>query len=292
MNISAPASAADSERFGGVLPLVVPAIAASADRGLSFSTFYINRACDSARRASIERELSAAGLDAERIDAVNGLAVPEALQSYFFLDGRVPQKMKPGEIGCYASHLKALALVRELGVSCALILEDDASLPPGLVQTIEGILARLPKNWDFVHLGRDSRHAVKAIGTLADGRALVRYSRVPSGTFGYLISERGAAKFLRPCPRDWPLDTDYRRPWKFGLEIYGVAPSIIGHFDAFESSIGAVGGRGRGRRGVFTANPFYGPAATVFNFKVLGPGSWTLCWMRNLLSGSMRLLAR
>lgn len=47
-------------------------------------TFYINRASDEARRASIERGLSQESLAAERIVGIEGLAVPQHLRKYFF----------------------------------------------------------------------------------------------------------------------------------------------------------------------------------------------------------------
>ncbi len=258
--------------------------------------FYVNRDCDDDRRARIELELKGAGLAGERVPAVNGLAVPEDLRSYFFEadtpDSRLKlgedSRLKPGEVGCYASHLKTFKIIVERSLKYALVVEDDALLPRDIRGSIEEIIASLPDTWDFVHLGGDTRRAIKPLCALEHGRTLVRFSRVPSGTFGYLISAAGARKLLTPVRRHWPFDTDTRRPWLFGVEVFGVVPRIITHNDAPPSCIQTTGGRARGRRGVqtpsrasWTGNPLHSPEAAYYNFKTLGPLWWGSCLLRN-----------
>ena len=248
---------------------------------------YINREADRERRASIEAELRGAGIRGERICGVEGLAVPPAFARYFFEGDRLHSKLTPGEVGCYASHLKALSVVVERDIAHALILEDDAHLSPGLKRTIENILASVPEDWDMVYLCREPEHAVKPVLPLRQSRMLVRYSRVPSTTTGYLISRAGAEKFLVPLKRYWPVDTDIRQPWRFGLEIYGVVPSIVSPA-GFDSSIQPLGKRSRGRRGIpipsrhcWTGNPLHTPQGLYFNLKALGPRWWMKCFLRN-----------
>ena len=195
-----------------------------AERRVAIAAFYLNRDCDLERRAAIEAELGQAGLTGERICAVNGLAVPADLRGYFFDGDRLASRLKPGEVGCYASHLKALNLIVARGLDCALVLEDDALLPRDLAQSIEAILATLPEDWDFVHLCGDASRAIKPIAKSGIRGKLVRYSRIPGNTQGYLISRQGAQKFLVPATRYWPVDTDYRRPWQFGLQRIWCCP--------------------------------------------------------------------
>lgn len=252
-------------------------------------TFYINRDCDADRRANIERELRKAGIAGERICAVDGLAVPDDLRDYFFANGTLCSTLKPGEVGCYASHLKALQTLIARGLDYALVVEDDAILPPDLPAIIEQVLACAPPSWDYIHLSGDSRRAVKPIASLGAQGKLVRYSRIPGGTVGYLISRAGARKFLTPSKRAWPIDTDFRRPWVFGLDIFGVAPKVIGHSDDLGSPIQALGGRARRRRGLprpsrhsWTGNPLHCPEGTFHNIRSLGPLWWAVCSWRNL----------
>jgi glycosyl transferase family 25 len=259
-------------------------------------TLYINREVDKDRRAWIETELRDAGINGERICGVEGVAVPPTFVEYFFEGDKLHSMLKPGEVGCYASHLKALSVVVERGLACALILEDDALLSRDFTQTIESILANVPEDWDMVHLCRDPEYAVKPVTRLKHSRMLVRYSRVPATTTGYLISRAGAEKFLRPLKRYWPVDTDFRQPWRFGLEIYGVVPSIVS-VAGFTSSIHALGNHSRGRRGIpmpsrdcWTGNPLHTPQGLYFNLKTLGPLWWARCWLHNAHQRAMRIL--
>ncbi|MBZ0211499.1 MAG: glycosyltransferase family 25 protein [Hyphomicrobium sp.] len=282
---------------GGTIPFFEPQVGPSRECQFSVPTFYINRDCDEDRRAAIELELRTAGIAAERIRAVEGLAVPEDLRAYFFDAERLSSALKPGEVGCYASHLKALKTMIERGLEYALILEDDAVLPRDLRRVIDDVLACLPHSWDLVHLCGDPRRAVKPVRRLKHRGTLVRYSRVPSGTVGYLISRGGARKFLAPIKRSWPVDTDFRRPWLFGLETYGVAPKIIDHSDSLPSPIQSMGGRARARRGLprpsfhsWTGNPLHCPEGVYYNFRALGPLSWARCSLENAYARAAGML--
>jgi glycosyl transferase, family 25 len=253
--------------------------------------FYINRDCDDDRRANIELALRAAGLAAERVPAIEGLSVPAGLNDFFFDSGTLVSSLTPGEVGCYASHLKACEMITERGLDYALVLEDDALPPRDLRRTIKEVVSQLPNDWDVVHICGAPRRATKPLAELERGRTLVRYSRVPSGAYGYLISAAGARKFLTPIKRYWPFDTDMQRPWLLALQIYGVTPRIVGHDDASPSRIIAMGGRSRGRRGLpkpsraaWTGNPLHSPAGALYNLQTLGPLWWSRCSVQNACS--------
>lgn len=251
-------------------------------------TFYINREVDEARRVAIRRYLRQAELPAEQVVGVEGLSVPAQFRDYFFKGGKLHSQLKPGEVGCYASHLTAMQSIVERDLDYALILEDDAVFPANMREIIINVLDNLPADWDIVHICQDSNRAVKPIAELNDGRRIVRYSRVPETTTGYLVSRTGAKKFLRPLKRYWPVDTDFRQPWRFGLEVFGVAPRIVSSYPAFTSSIHALGERARQRRGLplpsrhcWTGNPLHTPRGVVYNVRTLGPAAWAVCTAYN-----------
>lgn len=250
-------------------------------------TFYINRDCDHGRRESVCAYLAAANIAAERVPGVEGLNVPSQFRRFFFEGDKLHSKLKPGEVGCYASHLVAMQLIVDRGLDCALILEDDAVLPVDAAAILADIMKTVPKGWDLVHFCRDSNRAVKVVAGLDGDRHLVRFSRVPETTTGYLISRSGAQKFLKPIKRHWPIDTDFRQPWHFGLEIYGVTPSFI-RAEGFESAIHLIGNHSRLRRGFpmpswhcWTGNPLHTPSGVLFNLRKLGPVTWAACATRN-----------
>ncbi|MEO8419652.1 MAG: glycosyltransferase family 25 protein [Hyphomicrobium sp.] len=259
--------------------------------------FYINRDRDQDRRAALEEHLRVASLPGERIAAVEGLAVPAEFRDMFFDGAALHSRLKPGEVGCYASHLKTMKIIVEQGLDYALILEDDAILPADFQTIIAQVLARLPQGWDLVHICKDANRAVKPVADLDHGRRIVRYSRVPETTTAYLVSRSGARKFLKPIKRYWPVDTDFRQPWRFGLEIYGVDPCIIRPNGRFVSAIHGLGDHSRLRRGLpipsahcWTGNPLHTPEGVVFNLKKLGPTAWALCSVHNSMRRIVSML--
>ena len=264
-------------------------LSARDDDAWALPILFINRDCDTERRVSVCNRLRAANLRGERVAGVDGLNVPAAYRDYFFTDGELHSGLKPGEVGCYASHLKAMQLVLDMRCDSALVLEDDAFLHADFPVVLRDALNKIPRGWDLVHLCLGTKRAVKPVADLMGGHRLVRYSRVPENTTGYLISRIGAQKFLRPSKRYWPVDTDFRQPWLFDMQIYGVTPQIISHDLSFESSIKKSGSHSRLRRGFprptrhcWTGNPLHTPRGAAFNFRVLGPTTWLRCSAHNL----------
>jgi len=268
-------------------------------------TFYINLDRDVDRRAAIEAQLRQAGIEGQRYSAVLGDALPPELAVLFAHGEGRPPLMRPGEIGCYASHLGICREIVANNHSSALVLEDDAVLASDLAPLIEEVLAVAPAGWDFIHLCSESDRAVRPLAPLMGGRQFVRYSRIPNATAGYLISGSGARKLLNPrILRVWPVDWDTRTPWVFGMDTYGVMPGPISqNTTTLNSSITKVSrGRTRLRSGIprptaytWTNNPIRTPQGLVFNLKTLGPLWWFRCFASNCgikLAHLMRPLRR
>ncbi len=237
----------------------------------------------------MERELFAARMPAERVAAVEGMSVPPELADYFRVKQDGAPSLSPGEVGCYASHLKVARRVLDEGLDYALVLEDDAILPVTLRGDLDEILSSVPHGWDIVHLSNNPTRAFRPLKEMRGHRKIVSYSRVPAGAIGYLISSRGAEKLLAPRVCTWPIDTDFRQPWEFGLSIYGVVPKLIAHNDALKSVLLEYGERSRRRRGIRRptlrhplGNPLHTPQGAWFNIRSLGPSWWALCLLQNI----------
>lgn len=235
--------------------------------------FFINLDRHPHRRAHLERQLAAIGFFAERVAGVNGRNIPpEIAKNFSFAD-----YLTPGQVGCSASHLTALRIIRDRGIPAALILEDDAIIPPELAAVIAEVMSALPNGWDLVRLCRRAKRAVKPIAQLSNGRQLVRYSRIPVGSAGYLISTTGAAKLLAPRHFDCPNDVEITRCWRLGLDVYGVdPPPIIQERDVLPSTIGD--NRGNLPR---WQKMLPNPTRFAFNIRQLGPYWWGKCLMTN-----------
>ncbi len=191
--------------------------------------FLINLDRDRDRLKRMVGEAQRVGISFERFVAVDGSRLEADLRDQFFC-GDVPHEagFTAGEIGCYASHLRIHRLL-EAGTfgEAALILEDDVRLADDLVETIEAAMARAPE-WDIIRLSNATKSVVLPVAPLGRGRELVRYWTVPNGTGAYLISRTGAIKFADAyAKRTLPIDEDLRRPWRSGLNTYGVLPPPV-----------------------------------------------------------------
>ncbi len=234
---------------------------------------YINLDHDRDRRAHIECRLAQDGLDPVRIDALEPpFILPDALFA---------TALSVGEIGCYASHMKAWDTLIASGRPYALVLEDDAQVPPNIAELVQKTLTALPEHWDLVHLYDREHHPARPLRTLSEEHALVRYSRVPGGSVAYLISRTGARKLRRQSVRCWPLDTDFRRPWHFNLDSYGVRPPLIEHNSDFDSALLRRGPRSRRRRGLAFSSPLHSLEGAIWNIRKLGPRWWLHCLALN-----------
>lgn len=95
--------------------------------------FVINLSSSKERRSAIESDADELGLKLSIIDAIDGRLIQDhADLGYCKRANRreYGRLLTPGEIGCYASHLKAARSVLECKAPYAIVLEDDAKLDP------------------------------------------------------------------------------------------------------------------------------------------------------------------
>lgn len=241
--------------------------------GVMIPTFYINLDRHPDRRAFIEKQLTEIGIIAERISGVDGRHLPPDIAKCFSFANHLTD----GEVGCAASHLKVWQIIVDRDVPASLILEDDALLSAAIANVLPTLLSTLPSDWDIVRLCRTSKRAVRPIAKLPEGRMLVRYSRVPVGAAGYLVSRSGAVKLLRPRHIDCPCDIEIAHPWRLGLSVFGVEPILITQARSVIPS--SIGNRGAGLPTWKRALP--DPARIIHNLRQLGPYWWVRCLALN-----------
>ena len=113
---------------------------------------YINLDQDKDRRAHILETL-AQDEDNLRLMRVAALEPPIALPGAAFAD-----TLAVGEIGCYASHMKAWDALLASRSQFAVVLEDDARVPPNLADLVQEMIAVLPKHWSTFTIARNILH--------------------------------------------------------------------------------------------------------------------------------------
>lgn len=255
---------------------------------MGLTTFFVNLDRHPERLKFIEGQLARAGLVGERISAVDGSKLPPGLVRFFRLDG----SLSDGEIGCAASHLKIMHLMVERGIPAALVLEDDAVLRANLAELVNEALRELPSGWDIVRLCNKSSRASQVIVSLAGGYRLVRYSRIPSQSAGFLLSIEGARKFLGTRQVLHPIDIEIARAWLRDLDVYGVdPPPIVQETSSLPLAITARRGR-RHRRLWFWQEIHMLPRRVLFNVRKFGAGGWLRCFAANAKDRVARTVQR
>lgn len=192
---------------------------------------FINLDSDVVRRARMEAEFEKVGVQGRRLEAVRWTQLAEHEQARYYspdLNARqYHSKLVNGEMGCYASHLKAWQMLLDSEHEHMAVLEDDVCLTGSFEPAIKALL-ELDKPWDMVKLIGRQNEKVRSRRALIAGHDVVEYARVPSYTAGYLVSRAGAQKLLASRqPFGRPVDVDLRFWWENQLRILGVSPGVI-----------------------------------------------------------------
>ena len=176
------------------------------------------------RRMSVTENLKNWSISWRFFDAVRGsqkLARPYDQRKALIAFGR---PLTDGEVGCFSSHMLALEDFLERGQSdWILILEDDVVFDVRF--PLEDFAAFSSSHGiDFVRLfGRFLKPFV-SLGYFYD-RQIIRFRTSPAGTQAYLMSRRGARRFVESVSRlDTVYDIQLDRFWVCKLPIYAIFP--------------------------------------------------------------------
>lgn len=188
----------------------------------------LTRAVD--RRADITRRLTAAGIDYEIIDAVDGNELDlSTLKNRLHQDkfrAKYDRDMKRGEIGCFLSHYNLWQRIVKEQTPFALVLEDDAEWDDDFLQTVRDVL-QSKYYWNVVHLSKSDGvgRIYSTLQTVGDNRKLARYKHPMGVTAAYLIDLDGAKKLLPQCYAiTEPIDMQWLLYWQSNVYFYHVHP--------------------------------------------------------------------
>ena len=212
----------------------------------------INLTRATARRARMQAQFEAIGLDVEFHAAVDGRQLQPA--DYDLVDrefrrraGLWPQA--DGSIANWLSQRQVMQQLVERGPDLLSIFEDDARVSEDLPEIL-ATLARKPFDFDVVKLNRRADHkrflpCRRLTATHAAGR--LKYSDY--GSEGYVITRDAARHLLTAFPRmQWEIDHLVSRFWDNGLNVFYVDPPVVHHDAASPSQIETDRGRSRRRQ--------------------------------------------
>ena len=160
--------------------------------------YVINLDRDVERMASLAGSLEALGLPYRRIPAVLGKQVPDWEKlvdaDLYGARNRLPMP-RPGEVGCYLSHLKAMEEFLRSDAPWCVILEDDVEVRPACVE----VLAALGRqdDWDLVKLFCfHSGLPVRKRALTPNHHLVVNLTRTTSSA-AYVVNRRAAETLLK-----------------------------------------------------------------------------------------------
>ena len=164
--------------------------------------FVINLEKDPARRAFMEKQLRELGLEYEIFRGVLGSALTkEELAECFDERHSIRNfgfRLIPAHIGCSLSHVRLYAEIIRRELPCALILEDDAILPPNLKEVVDAIESsldkRIPQTVLLSPSEREGAGKRTPLGTT--GYALVPYGKA-FYTSSYIVNQSAARALYR-----------------------------------------------------------------------------------------------
>lgn len=181
------------------------------------------------RRADITCRLTAAGVDYEITEAVDGAELNlDGYQDRLIQDLHLQSKgreLSRGEIGVFLSHYNLWKKMVTEQIPFALILEDDTTWDDDFFSVAKAAVAS-PYYWNIVHLATRKPRRINEMVEPIGKRKLVRYAHAHCNADAYLIDLDGAKKMQELC---WyircPIDVQWRLCWHLNVYFYHMHPA-------------------------------------------------------------------
>ena len=191
--------------------------------------FVINLDRDVERMRSVANNLTGLGLDYVRVPAVLGKEVPEwekLVDAKLYSDRNRNVMPRPGEVGCYLSHLKAMEEFLRTDAPWCVILEDDVEVLPACVPVLAALGEK--NDWDLAKLFcYHSGMPLRKRALTPTHRLVVHLARTTSSA-AYAVNRLAAKTLLASMlPISEQVDHALERPWETGLRVRGVRPLPI-----------------------------------------------------------------
>jgi glycosyl transferase family 25 len=191
--------------------------------------YVINLDRDVERMASLAGSLRGLNLTYVRVSAVLGKELPDWEKlvdvELYGARNRLPMP-RPGEVGCYLSHLKAMEEFLRTDAPWCVILEDDVEVRPECVQVLAALGQR--DDWDLVKLFCFHSGLPVRKRSLTPNHHLVVHLTRTTSSAAYAVNRRAAETLLKSMrPISEQVDHALERPWETGLRVRGVRPLTV-----------------------------------------------------------------
>jgi glycosyl transferase, family 25 len=201
-----------------------------------FPIYVINMAQDVGRMESMATQLSAQGLQFQRVEAVVGreLSAEQRNRSYspFWFGLLQGRRITDGEIGCALSHRKVYQMMLDRGQGCAVIMEDDVQLLPQFAKDLSE-MEQETREFDMVHLF--AFRAPDKVHHEASSFRVMTFSGTSSSAAAYLLRDSGARKLLSLTTIRVAADKWVWLAALTGLKRCGVEPYPVELYEKYSS---------------------------------------------------------
>ena len=214
--------------------------------------FVINLSSSIERRSAIEKDAERLNIKLSIIDAIDGRLIKDhsdlgySKQANRQEYGRL---LTPGEIGCYASHLKAARSVLECNSPYAIVLEDDAKLDQpfrDFLECAKQIVNAMPETASLINICNTAPLKKRSKNILARDQyfyTLYETFEFPTVARGLFWFRKGASNFVREGRTIAKPVDHYFKDWLTRQSGgYCLSEPVIGSH-GFASDIGSGTGR-------------------------------------------------
>lgn len=208
------------------------------------------------RKMRMSELLTTTGVEYEFFPAIDGR---NSIISGYDSLRRIKEKGHPltlGEQACFLSHRALWLKCIELNTPIV-IMEDDVDLTENFSYVLKHASIHL-SSYKYIRLGRapiKSTLILPMVVTLAclnDTTKLVKYSRGPSGAYGYIIHPDAARKLVNSSRSFWmPVDDYMDCEYIHGVYNVGIEKPVIKYTD-IQSEIGYSSRQQKGKRTFFS----------------------------------------
>ena len=178
--------------------------------------FIINLKQDSQKKMQMQIQLNKFRLKADFVEAVDGRNLGEEEKNRVYDHQKtirsIGRGLTDGEIGCALSHQKIYKKIVEQKIPYVVIFEDDAILCKDFLKIVKLSVNKLD-DFDILLLGYNAFEEDKQLPltnwgsvNLGSGYVAKRLTTWGYGTYGYIISLKGAKKILYEDKTDRPAD--------------------------------------------------------------------------------------
>ena len=192
------------------------------------------------RREAMRKQFEALGIEFEIFEATDWRDLDE--EDWTLVDrkardreGRRP--LSDGMVACHLSHRKALESVAAGEDELAAVFEDDVTLAPEIGGALNALARLYASGWefDFVFLHRHNTDKPFApLKRVDEGIRLGITKFSDWGTQSYVVSKKGAKRFLQNCPKIiHQIDHTLHAYWETGLNVFSLETPAV--FDGNEA---------------------------------------------------------